>query len=275
MKEKLKSFTAAAAIAVACLFSAHTATAQLVYDQNIVAIFGSGNPNTGWTQNSNGNLSVAMRAKSRVLPAPASTANVNGIYAEDTGYTGVRAKWNWEFSINSGNVNLNAYDYYLGIDTDISVGVSHTIIDPMTIPDNSYGNAGTANGAGIEGTAETYAGVYSIAQQSHNITFYTALGGQDPNANATYDYELFAVAKGAGPTGDKIVAVEITVVVGTGGATVEQLLDQLAATAENHGAFMKEVNDLLKYLQDGGVINKKQRQTHHKTAAQTTIPVQP
>ncbi len=275
MTKKVKSFMAAAAIAVACLFSASPASAQLTYDKTITAIYGSGNPDTGWTESPGGDVMLAMRAKNR---EDGNTTNASGVYSMPVGYqVGVinRARWNFEFSMNSGLDKLDKYDYYLGIDTDPSIGISHTIFDVMAIPDNSYGNAATQNGQGVEGTAATYAGVYSIAQQSHNIRFYSTLANQDPNLHATFDYCLYAVEKGEGALGGKLNSVNIRVVVGAGGASPQQLIDELAVGAKNHGAFMAKVNALLIYLREGDAIEKADRQALHKTAAQRTIPTQP
>src|SRR5688500_4035869 len=79
----------------------------LSFDETITAIFGSGNPNTGWTteQNADG-ITLALRGKHRVT---ADTTNVEGTYSFPTGLqepNNNRALWNWEFSINSGAVSL-------------------------------------------------------------------------------------------------------------------------------------------------------------------------
>lgn len=186
------------------------------YDQVVTAIYGSGNPNTGWATDSGNGITLALRGKNRDTGA---TPNVAGVYTFATGLNsgGNRALWNYEFSINSGTPFLSYYDYYLGIDMDASAGISYTYIDPLaTYGDNSYGNGGTANGQGVEGTAAALAGSNFIAQNSQNIVFLSL----NPFLNATYNYELFAVAKGAGVDGTRLADVAITVVVGDGGAAV-------------------------------------------------------
>lgn len=258
--------TAAALSLTGCLFSTIASAEQ--YEQNIVAIFGSGNPDTGWTVDSDNGLTLALRAKNR---ENGSTANNLGVYYEPVGYQAPqnnRARWNWEFSINSGTENLDAYDFYIAVDTDPTVGVSQYIADALlTFADNSYGNDQTANGLGVEGTAATYAGMYNISQQSQNLVFW----GQDPTIDGTYDYELYAVAKGDGYNGQKLASTSITVVVGDGGDTVEDLLAELAANATNHGDYVADVNDLTKYLIAGGAIDKKQRQMILTTAAKSSV----
>lgn len=277
---------------------AHTAFG-LSFNQNIVAIYGSGNPDTGWTLEQGNGITVAMRGKHR---ANGTTTNVEGTYSFPTGYqapANTRALWNWEFSINSGAVNLDSYDYYVGVDLDPSKEVFATILDALSIPDNSYGNDSTLNGQGIEGLAVNLAPLYNITQQSHNITFYP---NQNPNLDATYDYELYAVEKGAGPSGTKLVSVGITVVVGNGGpafldadndgvsdrndqcpdstpgdtvtadgCTIQQLVDICALGAVTHGDYVSCIADLANQLSAEGIITNKQRQKMITDAAKSDI----
>jgi hypothetical protein len=211
-------------------------------------------------------ITLALRAKNRET---ASTTNVNGVYSEPVGYQAPnnnRARWNWEFSIDSGDVNLDAYDYYIVVDQDPSVGISNTVVSGL-FPDNSYGNDTTLNGQGVEAGGLANAGLYNISQNSQNIVF----SGGNPTLNATYDYELYAVEKGAGPDGDKLASVSITVVVGSGGSTVPQLIAALPVEGENHGQYVNRAKDLAEYLYEGGMINKKQKQQIITDAAKSDI----
>ena len=196
----------------------------VTYNDNITAIFGGGNPDTGWTSESGNGITLALRGKQR-YPST-STANVNGVYSYATGLippNNNRAVWNWEFSINSGTAFLPTYDYFVGIDTDPSQGISYTYVNALTYwTDNSFGNGSTLNGQGVEANpnnaanSAALAAVNTIAQQSQNLVF----AGGNPLLDATYNYELFAVAKGGGTSGAKLADVGITVVVGRGGAAV-------------------------------------------------------
>ncbi|PYJ08908.1 MAG: hypothetical protein DMF06_11635 [Verrucomicrobia bacterium] len=245
-------------ILVLTLISAATLSAWAAYNQNIIAIFGSGNPDIGWTTDTNNGIVLGLRGKDRVN---SSTANINGVYGPYA--TGVvppnnnRATWNWEFSINSGSVNLSTYDYYVGIDTDPSKCINYTVVDALTNwTDNSYGNNGTANGQGVEGTSgptDNYATIYNIAQQSQNLVF----AGGNPTLPGTYSYELYAVAKGNGPTGVRLASVGITVVVGTGGAfcvptTANQCKNGgwMTRTRAN-GSTFKNQGDCIQYVNTG------------------------
>lgn len=189
------------------------------YDQSITAIFGGGNPNTGWAADSGNGITLGLRGKNRDTGA---TPNVAGTYSFATGLNGAanRALWNYEFSIDSGTPALSFYDYFLGVDVDGSQGISYVYVNPFAaFSDNSFGSSSTLNGQGFEGPAagnSLLANSNSVAQNSQNIIFL----GFNPFLNSTYNYELFAVAKGDGVNGTRLVDVSITVVVGTGGASV-------------------------------------------------------
>lgn len=199
---------------------------------SITAIYGGGNPDAGWTTATSGELQLGLRAKDRTT---GDTSNVNGTYSFATAPS-PRGLWNYEFSINSdvnsanGTTSLAAspYDFYLTVDQDPSQGFSGVTVDPLTHWfDNSFGNNSTANGAGVEGLAAILGGGNNLVQNSQNITFagFAGIGGYPGGAellapNATYTYELFAVAKGAGVGGARVAEVDINVVVGAGGTAV-------------------------------------------------------
>jgi hypothetical protein len=211
------------AIALAALAPAAMA---VTYNDTITAIYGSGNPDTGWTSEFGNGIELALRGKNRdtgATPQP----NTLGVYEFATGPAAnpARAKWQYEFSINSGTPTLAFYDYYLSIDLDPSQGISYLTIDPILgYPDNSYGNSLTANGAGIEGLGLVLSPINFIAQNSQNIAFL----GLDINADSTFNYALYAVAKGAGAGGSRLAEVEMVVVVGRGGAAVPDAGSTLA-----------------------------------------------
>ena len=192
------------------------------YNQSITAIYGSGNPSGGWTTDSGDRgLLLGLRAKNRTN---GSTTNVNGTYSFATA-PATRGLWNYEFSIGSGDLFLDAYDYFLSVDRDSSQGVSFSTIDPLSYWfDNSFGTGATLSGQGVEGVASNFVDDHTVAQNSQNITFGNypifPMGALPLEANATYTYELFAVAKGSGIDGSRLASVSIDVVVGQGGARV-------------------------------------------------------
>ncbi len=191
------------------------------YNDTITAIFGGGNPNTGWTSMAGpDDLVLALRAKNRFT---AATTNVNGIYSYATA-PDTRGLWNYEFSIDSGSLGLTDYTFYLAVDRDSSLGINYGIVTPLLYwGDNEFGTSSTLNGGGLkpgEWGAFTISD-FNIFQNSQNITFgdYPG-GGLLLEQNATYNYELYAVAAGGSATDPRLATVGITVVVGQGGAAV-------------------------------------------------------
>ncbi len=275
--------------------------AALSFNQNIVAIFGGGNPDTGWTTDTDGGgMVLALRAKNRET---ASTANVDGVYAMPVGLQAPnnnRARWNWELSINSGPVKLNAYDFYVEIDIDPSTGENNLIVNALTFwQDSSYGDSSTLNGQGLEGPSTTYASTSSVMQQSQNIMFYT---GSDATLNATYTYTLYAVASGAGQNGVRIATTSIKVVVGIGGqsppdgdndgvpdsidscpgtatgatvnsqgCSIQDELNLCATGATSHGDYISCITLKLNAMMQAGTITPQQRSAYLRTAAQSNI----
>ncbi|MES3031137.1 MAG: thrombospondin type 3 repeat-containing protein [Patescibacteria group bacterium] len=277
-----------------------TASAALLFNQNIVAIFGAGNPNDGWTVSDEPALTLGLRAKNR---ENASTANVGGVYNVPAGLQAPnnnRARWNWELSVNSKSSTLDSYEYYMEIDLDHSTGVNKLVVNVLTQwADNSYGTASTLNGQGVEGPASTHAPVSTVAQQSQNIVFY----GLDANLDATYTYTLYAVAAGAGPNGARIATVAITVIVGAGGPLppdddgdgVPNSIDQCPNTvlgevvntfgcsiqdqinkcatenASDHGEYVSCVVELANKLFKAGTVSQSERKFMINSAAQSSI----
>ncbi|MBK8002196.1 MAG: VPDSG-CTERM sorting domain-containing protein [Verrucomicrobia bacterium] len=163
-------------------------------DQTITAIFGSGNPDTGWTTGTGtGGIELGLRARNR---DDGTTPNVNGEYAFLPGLSAAVILpwpfWNFEFSIDVGAQMFTMYDFYLGIDMDSGVGVDYvnSLINPL-----SWRTTATESSANGQGDETSFANAqiegYTIAQNSLNIAFL----GLDPNAPGIYDYRLFAVSK--------------------------------------------------------------------------------
>jgi hypothetical protein len=252
MKRKLLALTLISAAVL-------TAGAAVMYNQTITAIYGSGNPNTGWTTDTSNGIELGLRAKNRDT---GSTSNLTGVYSFPVG-SGPKASWNYEFSINSDVTNgtdpLSTYDYYLSADDDPSQCIRYTTVNALNYwADSSYGNNGTANGQGVEGPATALAATNNIAQNSENITFGDYPGGPQTLGDATYNYELYAVEKGAGPNGARLASVGITVVVGNGGApcntpaTAGQCKDNGWQTrTRGDGSTFKNQGDCIQYVNTG------------------------
>lgn len=195
----------------------NTNSHAIAYNDTITAIFGSGNPDTGWVSDTGNGVQVAIRAKNRT---DGSTPNNGaGVYSFATGTApaSTRARWNWEFSANSDVLGTSGdslldYTWLLSVDTDPSAATSFTTFNPFAFYlDNELGNNSTANGAGVIDPFNL--GLYNVGQNSQNITF--APWSLDPNANATYDF-VFAAYDGT----RQIASTEMQVVVGSGGTRV-------------------------------------------------------
>jgi hypothetical protein len=203
-----------------------SSASALDYNQNITAIFGSGNPDQGWTTFVQDNIQLGLRAKNRTDGTTPNDGAGTYSFPVGTAPASTRALWNFEFS---ANVNYNPapaaslvgdiqipppkladYTYLLSVDTDPSGGTSFISYNPLVFhSDNSYGNNATLNGAGVE-VGPLLGSAYSMAQNSQNITFFPFNG--NPLISGTYDF-AFGIYEGASLIGE----TKMIVVVGDGG----------------------------------------------------------
>jgi hypothetical protein len=236
----MKSFVfklSALTIATAASLGAH---AGVLYGQNVTGniIYGSGNPNGNFTvDTSAGGLELGLRAKQR--SGLVTGDNGNGSYNQAAGISsGTRAKWNFEFSIFTGNDStaLGLFTYKLGIDYNPGVGTSFLEFDPINgldprsgvaFFDHSFGNSTTAHNAGVEAVADAnalanYAALVSnnsLVQQSWNLDFYdNPINSFDANLDGNYSIFLEAYDS----SGSRVARSDITVIVGAGAAVVPE-----------------------------------------------------
>jgi hypothetical protein len=160
--KKLITTTLIASMIALILPQVAKATITTDYNANITAIFGTGNPNNGWTEvtDTGNNLQLGLRAKERY--GSVGTQNGSGNYSFAPG-----TDWNIEFSINTdpsnaGGISLasTGYSYWLDIDNILMLNIA------TLFSDNQYGNNGTANGAGAKGTFAALGGSNIIMQNS-------------------------------------------------------------------------------------------------------------
>ncbi|HTS47484.1 MAG TPA: PEP-CTERM sorting domain-containing protein [Bryobacteraceae bacterium] len=183
---------------------------------------GTGNPNSGFTIDTNGNLELGLGANLRFVgPIDPSPTNSN-IYSAPIGGDPSHsndAYWDFEFSVNTqaggGTNTLSDYTFMLTI-LDVGTSTSNSF-DPEAIPDNSYyGTGGKTVGS------PPPVGAYGM-QNAENLSFAGFLPGFNPNANDTYDFTLTAYS-GV----DLIASNEIIVNVGTGAVPEPSQLGFLA-----------------------------------------------
>lgn len=215
------------AAARATLLAAALAASVGANASTITAIFGNSVTDQGWTSSTAGGVELALRARLR-LPDPTNTVNTDGAgtYNYATGaYTlfgfNNLAEWNFDFSMNAGTgTPVNTYRYELGLDINPSTYAAYSVIDPFAaFVDNSFGNSGTAQGAGAEATdaagQAALAAGNPIAQNSENLGWlFTSF---DPTVDGTYSLYLAAFDQ----AGNQVARTDITVIVGAGGTVPE------------------------------------------------------
>lgn len=192
------------------------AVGGISYDVPRVAIFGGGNPNGGWSvdlQNTDPLTSIEVGLRFKQRDTGATPNDGAGTYYSDTGFSiagAPRTLWNIEWHANSDasgltGKNLDDYIFTFMMDTDPSAGQSWVTFNPFNLLlDSSYGNNGTANGAGAENSSPD---LNNVGQNSQN-------GGFPPfsiNAFAlgTYDARMTATTLGGAP----VAQIGITLVV--------------------------------------------------------------
>lgn len=219
-----------AAIALATVASAG-ANAALAYDQNVTnnVIMGSGIGNGGFTVDTANGIEVGLRARERYslandTPTGITGSQGNGKYNQNAGEPAGflltnRARWNFDWSINTGNSAVNAYTYRLGMDFDASFGTNYQTFDLINLPfaDHSFGDNTTVQSAGTEAANNAgYSALLAsknLVQNSWNYDFFDGgLYPFDPNTNGNYSIFLEAIDG----NGRMLARSDIEVIVGTG-----------------------------------------------------------
>lgn len=229
------------------LAAAGAAQAAVVNSTNITGnvIMGSGISNGGFSVDTANGVEIGLRARERYPSPTGVTNNVAGtnVYnhaAGNFGPGGARASWNFDWSINTGTANVDAFTYMIGIDYDAGLGTNFRTFDPinsvnpnpaaggLALWDHSFGNNGTAQSAGVEAAGLTLAAALAdynnleatnnIVQNSWNLAFYTGPGFPF-NPAADGQYTIFLAAYGA--NGQELARSTIEVIVGAGAAVPE------------------------------------------------------
>ena len=202
------------------------------------AIFGTGgNANGGWNLDSVGSLELGLRAKVRYdstnQPQNVFNNNNDGTYSHAVGAPTApvsaanRARWNFEWSINSNtnslgsNLAATGLVFSLGMDYDPGVGTSYSTFNLLgNLTDSSFGNNTTAESGGAEaGTLAGYnalAAANNLVQNSWNLDFFDNgvlyAGLFNPNVDGNYSFFLQALDA----AGNTVARTDITVIVGAG-----------------------------------------------------------
>jgi len=230
MKNLFLKSIALAAVAAASVGAQAAMTYSTSLSTNI--IYGNGNPNGNFAvDKTSGGFELGLRAKERGGLFTGDQGG--GVYKQPAGFSsGTRAKWNFDWSIFTGDdsTSLGRYTYKLGIDYNPGFGQSFLTFDPINgldprsgfaFFDHSFGNSATAHNAGVEAAAGVngladYANLVSansLVQQSWNLDFYDNPSNSfDANANGNYTVFLEAYDS----IGNQVARTEITVIVGAG-----------------------------------------------------------
>lgn len=218
----MKKQVVGAMVAAVALGMASSAPAAIEYDQDVTPdlINGSGNDNGAFTTDRDNGVELGLRGKLRHNASgnPENTFNSNGdgTYTFNVGVAPGQslptAEWSFEWSINTdylgtSGLNLNDFNYVLGLDTDPGLGTSFITFDPIhdvnpgtgtvqwdhAMGDNSTGNGGGVSISNSSNDAAGYAtniDTYNVAQQSWKPHWF--IPGFDPNVEGTYDFYLAA-----------------------------------------------------------------------------------
>jgi hypothetical protein len=183
-----------AAIAMPLVIQAAPVTTE---NATITAIYGTGNPNTGWQQvadDTTGNI-LGIQAKDRTSGATPNDGA--GTYTFASG-----VKWNIDFSVNytAGFLSTSPYTYLLKINGGPGLNVE------TVFGDNAYGTSATLNGKGTVGTFAANSAANSILQNSEANTFSFI----NDIAPGTYNFELEAVNVDGTVVDSDSVNVQIT-----------------------------------------------------------------
>lgn len=209
-----KSFRSALIPALFALVAVSASTAQTT----ITAIYGSGNPDTGWSSSIVNNVQLALRARSIDDNAtPWTAGNIYNFAGGPSLSNPSLSSVNWEFSIISdvngvgtlGITSLPSFGYQLSVDIDPTAGQNWVTINPLLYATNSLGTDLTPNGLGAED------GVYigrTVAQNSLNFGSLPFLGGA--GISGIFDFKLVASTPAEPAWDSPFVSVQMRVVIG-------------------------------------------------------------
>ncbi len=240
MTHKQKAHYTLTAAGICLLAVSFSASATLLYDQNVTpnVIFGSGNSNGSFTVDRANGVELGLRGKLRFnsVGSPENTFNSNGdgTYSFAAGVAPTKssptAEWSFEWSINSnydGNGDtLDSLTYELGIDSDPTLSTDYLVFDPINgvnssgivLWDHAIGTNATGNGNGVNFLSEAdYAdgiGANNVAQNSWQPHWF--ISPFDPTVDGQYDFYLAAFSNG-----QELARTNMSIIVGQGAAIPE------------------------------------------------------
>lgn len=209
------------------------------FDQNVTnnVIYGSGNTNGDFTTDRESGTDSASRSYTIELGLRAKIPYVGSINPVDNTYQVASGMtWNFDWSINSdyinpATLNLNAFRFEIGVDSNPDVVTSvgdFAFVDPFALGlytwDNSFGNNGTAQGAGVETSqwAFLFPNLFTSLVNNNNLAqnswqpVWANTNFNNSIVDGTYDIILNAFDKGNNAL---LASTNIQVIVGAGGVS--------------------------------------------------------
>jgi len=239
MKKPVFKLLAVAALAMSA-FGANAA----VGDVTTNVINGTGITNGNFTIGNANGVEIGLRARVRFdgtnLPTNDNAQNGAGnTYSVPVGQpspgfsfqpnSSSSAKWNFDWSINTGTASVGSYTYLLSMDFDPTFGINYQAFNPIngttTCADHAFGNSATAQSGGayvpskncsLANAATDYANLIngnSLVQNSWNYEFFDSLT-YPFNANVDGNYTILLQAFSA--NGAEAARSQIEVIVGGG-----------------------------------------------------------
>jgi hypothetical protein len=187
-----------------------SAQASVVFDTSLAPpgfYNGTGNPNTNFTVDTEGNLELGLSIITRFV-GPIDPGAGSNVYKVVTS-AGPLASWNFEFSVNTraggGSGFLAGFLYTLTVQ-DITAATSGPTFDPVRLiaDDSGFGPSGKT--AGVDVNTEWG------AQNSENPGFAGFLPGFNAMNHDLYKITLTATNQAGAPVGSVSVFADATVV---------------------------------------------------------------
>ena len=191
-----RTFLKALAAGGAAVSISSAANAALVYDTSLASpgfYNGTGNPNEGFTVNTQGGIELGLGVNNRFI-GPVHPTSTNQ-YDVAIGFSTVPlAKWNFEYSVNVAGAGITLGQIHTLLTITNLANLQSLSFDPFLVPDNAHFDGTTTfNGGGALTTDVGF-------QNSENLSFFpfSPAFGWDPNANGSYLITLALVNESGG-----------------------------------------------------------------------------
>ena len=202
---------------------------------------GSGNPNAGFTVNTENGIELGLGVNYRfvgpvtpdLVPNPSNVYHVNPGFSTGASCANVCSLWNFEFSVNLGTSGKHLSDINTQLTIQNATNLQKIVFDPKPIADNaSYDGTNTHSSGGAHSTDVGF-------QNSENLSFLTPLLTPPFNWDPTADNTFIITLALLNETGAPIQSVSETVVVGAGAAPLPAALPLFASGAAVLGFFAR------------------------------------